>query len=215
MGLHDPFGHLQRKLWPKEKSIVKLAIWLPTTGSWESTQLRCVQVACDMSLERSRRGLQLWFRPCCDRRFAPKVIVPQSCRTPSLGDFETPIWSGAKYTIWGKVLTSRKSGPWWVLWVRGRPWLILAPKVFQPCANRLVCWFCAGLLEWVNYLSLLLVPSRSSNTPLYPSKVLKAGNVPRAPNLSIVFILGLNLSLPRGLGMRQFLTLILKAKWTI
>jgi len=28
MGLHDPFGHLKHKLWPKERSGVKLSIWL-------------------------------------------------------------------------------------------------------------------------------------------------------------------------------------------
>jgi hypothetical protein len=33
MGLHDPFGHLKHKLWPKERSGVKLAIWLLTTKS--------------------------------------------------------------------------------------------------------------------------------------------------------------------------------------
>jgi len=37
MGLHDLFGHLKHKLWPKEKSGVKLAIWLLTTKSQEST----------------------------------------------------------------------------------------------------------------------------------------------------------------------------------
>jgi hypothetical protein len=31
MGSHDPFGHLKHKLWPKEWSEVKLAIWLLTT----------------------------------------------------------------------------------------------------------------------------------------------------------------------------------------
>ncbi len=37
MGLHDPFGHLKHKLSPKEGLRVKLAIWLPTTKSWESS----------------------------------------------------------------------------------------------------------------------------------------------------------------------------------
>ncbi len=32
--MHDPFGHLKHKLWPKEKLIIKLAIWLPTAKSW-------------------------------------------------------------------------------------------------------------------------------------------------------------------------------------
>jgi hypothetical protein len=79
----------------------------------------------------------------------------------------------AKYTIWGKVVASPESGPWWVLWIQGRPWLVLAAKVFQPCANQLVCWFCVGLLEWLNCLSLFLVPSWSSSMPLYPYKVLR------------------------------------------
>ncbi len=114
-------------------------------------------------------------------------------------------WSGAEYTIWGKVVASPESGPWWVLWIWGCPRLVLAPKTLQPCANQLVCWFCAGLLEWMNCLSLFLVPSRSSSTPLYPSKVLRARNMPQAPNLSVISILGLNLSLPKGLGVRQFL----------
>jgi hypothetical protein len=48
--------------------------------------------ACDTSLKSSRRGLQLWFRSCPDRRSALEVIVPQSCRTPILGDFGTPTW---------------------------------------------------------------------------------------------------------------------------
>jgi len=33
MGLHDSFGYLKHKLWPKEGPEVKLAIWLPTTKS--------------------------------------------------------------------------------------------------------------------------------------------------------------------------------------
>ncbi len=49
MASHKPFGHLQHKLWQKEK--VKLAIWLPTTKSRESTQPRCVKVECDTLLE--------------------------------------------------------------------------------------------------------------------------------------------------------------------
>jgi hypothetical protein len=32
------------------------------------------------------------LEPHRDRRSTPEVIVPQSCGTLSLGDFETPIW---------------------------------------------------------------------------------------------------------------------------
>jgi len=33
LGLHDPFGHLKHKFWPKEGPEVKLPIWLSTTKS--------------------------------------------------------------------------------------------------------------------------------------------------------------------------------------
>jgi hypothetical protein len=36
MGSHDPFAYLKHKLWLKERSRVKLPIWLPTTKSQES-----------------------------------------------------------------------------------------------------------------------------------------------------------------------------------
>jgi len=38
---------------------------------------------------------------------------------------------GAEYTIWGKVVASPESGPWWVKWVQSCLWLVLAPKVLQ------------------------------------------------------------------------------------
>jgi len=51
------------------------------------------------------------------------------------------------------------------------PWLILAPKVFQLCTNHLVLVLCRSM--WVGEAcQLFLVPSQSSSTPFYPSKVL-------------------------------------------
>jgi hypothetical protein len=153
MGLHDPFGHLKHNLWPKEKSGIKLAIWLSTTKSWESTWFPCVQVACDTLLESLQWGLQLCLKRHSDRRSATEeVIVPQSCGSSNLGDFETPksIWMraprrGAKYTIWGKVVASPESGPWWVLWIRSHPWLVLAPKVLQLCINHFLLVLCKSV----------------------------------------------------------------------
>ncbi len=40
-------------------------------------------------------------------------------------------WNDAKYTLWGKVVTSPESRSWWVLWVQSRLWLVLALKVLQ------------------------------------------------------------------------------------
>jgi len=90
MGLHDPFGQLKHKLWPKERPGVKLAIRLPTTKSWESTQFPCVQVACDIPLESSRRGLQRCFIPHFNRRFAHKLWGPKVTGVPTLGILWVP-----------------------------------------------------------------------------------------------------------------------------
>jgi hypothetical protein len=56
MALHEPFAHLQHKLWQKEGSRVKLGVKL-TTKSQESTQPRCVQVECNTPLESSQGEL--------------------------------------------------------------------------------------------------------------------------------------------------------------
>jgi hypothetical protein len=137
MGSHDSFEHLKHKLWPKEGPEVKLAVWLPTTKSWESTQFPCVQVACHIPLERSRQGLQLFFGLHFNRRSSHKVMGPQTRGSPNPGQnaiWMWASWKGTKYTIRGLVVASPKSGLWWVLWIRVCPWLVLTPKVLK-CTN--------------------------------------------------------------------------------
>jgi hypothetical protein len=116
MGPHYPFGHLQHKLWPKERPGVKLTVWFPTTESQESTQFPCMQVTCDTSLESFRWGLQLWFRPRPNRRSTLEVILLQSCRTPNLGDFETPKWDKKPFGCHsrGVVQSILYGGRWWL-----------------------------------------------------------------------------------------------------
>jgi hypothetical protein len=92
MGLHDSFGHLKHKLWSKERPWVKLAIWLPTTKSWESTRFPPVQVVCDIPLESSQRGLWLCLRPHCNPRFAREIMRPQSCKSHNCETFGSPTW---------------------------------------------------------------------------------------------------------------------------
>jgi len=43
-------------------------------------------------------------------------------------------------TIWGRVVASPESGPWWVKWVQGRPWLVPTLKVCRMSSNQLVGW---------------------------------------------------------------------------
>jgi hypothetical protein len=82
MASHWPFGHLQPKLWAKEGPGVKLAVWLPTTKSRQSTSFRPPNWECDTSLKRSRRGLQVWFRPRRDQTPQSGVMSSQSPGTP-------------------------------------------------------------------------------------------------------------------------------------
>jgi len=101
MGLHDQFEYLKPKLWPKEGSGVKLPIWLPTIKSQESPRFSYVRVACHISLESSRWGLQLFFGPHLNKRSAHKVMGLQSRESPNFGNFETPTWeSQNKNDIW-------------------------------------------------------------------------------------------------------------------
>ncbi len=79
---HWSFGHLQPKLWAKEGPGVKLAIWLRTTKSRESTSSRHPIWECNMALKRSQRGLQLWLRPRHDRTLQSGVMSSQSSGTP-------------------------------------------------------------------------------------------------------------------------------------
>jgi hypothetical protein len=83
MASHWSFEHMQPKLCAKEGPGVKLAVWLPTTKSRESTSSPHPIWECDMALKRSRRGLQLWFRLCCDRTLQLGVMGSQCYKSPT------------------------------------------------------------------------------------------------------------------------------------
>jgi hypothetical protein len=82
MASHWQFGHLQPKLWAKERPGVKLAIWLPTTKSRESTSSRRRLEECDMELESSRWELQHWFKTRPDPSLGRGVMAVQSSGSP-------------------------------------------------------------------------------------------------------------------------------------
>jgi hypothetical protein len=74
-----------------------------------------------------------------------------------------------------------------------RPWLILTPKVLQLCTNHLVLVLCKPM--WVSEAcQFFLVPSRSSSTLLYPSKVLRIREHVRLLALSMFSIWDSHLS---------------------
>jgi hypothetical protein len=143
MGLHDPFGYLKHKLWPKEGPGFKLPNWLSTIKSQKSPWFTCVQVACNISLENSQQEIKLFFRPHFNRRSTQNLMNFQIHGNPNFGNFKIPnlgvlgqndiwllaLWPSTKNTIKGKVVASPKSMLWWVLWVHVCPWFIRAPKV--------------------------------------------------------------------------------------
>ncbi len=58
------------------------------------------------------------------------------------------------------------------------PCLVLAPRMLKLCTNHFVWVVCRPV--WVSEAcQLFLVPSWSSNTPLYPSKCCELGSMPR------------------------------------
>jgi hypothetical protein len=191
MGSHDPFGHFEHKLWLKERPWIKLTIWFPTTKIQESPQFPCVQVACNIFMESSQRGLQFCFRPHLNRRSTHKVMGPQNDSILNFGNFETPTlesrdkndiwvlvpWPGTKYIIRGKVVASPKFGSWWVLWIHGCMWFIREPKCSNYTLTNLLLRLCKSV--WVGELLVnLSSPIQNSNTHLYPLRCCEPKNTP-------------------------------------
>jgi hypothetical protein len=164
MASHWSFGHLQPKLWAKEGPRVKLAVWLPTTKSRESTRSWRALGECDMALERSRRGLQVWFRPRPNQRSGREAMMSQSPRNPKSGQFrdstlgvpgQTTTWvwarqSNAENTIGRMVVTLPELRSWCVTWVRVSPWLVPTPNACRMSSNQLVLVLDAS--SWPNSL---------------------------------------------------------------
>jgi len=119
MASHEPFGHLQPKLWAKEGPGVKLAVWLPTTKSQESTSSRRLQKECDGALESFQGELQLWFRPHSNRRSEPGDMSVQSPGSSTRDGFETPPWESREKVPFGcgsRGVMQRilYGGRWWL-----------------------------------------------------------------------------------------------------
>jgi hypothetical protein len=192
MGSHHPFGRLKHKLCPKERPRVKLTIWLPTTKSWESTQFTYVQMACDIPLESSWQGLQLFFKPHFNLRSAHKVMGLQSHKSPNFGRLETKCYLDVGPMERCRVYYKGEGGGFpqvramVSLVSLSRSWFVLAPKMLQLCTNHLMLVFCRPM--WISEAcQFFLVPFRSSNTPLYPSKVLRAKERAPTPCSFVVF----------------------------
>jgi len=109
MASHEPFGHLQPKLWAKER----------TTKSRESTSSQCLQKEYDRALESSRGELQLWFRPHSNLRLELGDMSSQSPRSPSRDSFGILPWESQEKVPFGcgfRGVMQRilYGGGWWL-----------------------------------------------------------------------------------------------------
>jgi hypothetical protein len=159
MGSHWQFGYVKHKLWAKEGSGVKVAVWLLTTKSRESTSSRCAIWVCDTALKSSRRELQLCFRSRRDRTLHSGDINVQSPETISGLPRGSPGKNGhldATSAASCKVYYKGEGGGF--PQVRAVvslvcpcfPWLVLTPKVLQLCTNHFVWVVCRPV--WVHKL---------------------------------------------------------------
>jgi hypothetical protein len=182
MPSHWAFWHLSLKLWAKEGPGVKLAVWLPTTKSRESTSFRRPIWVCDMALERSRRGLQLWLRPRRDPTLQSGVIAVQSSGSPARtisGQFRDSIsgvpgicaiWMRpprgvAEYTIGSMVVAYSRVRAVVCLVVRSARGLSQHQRVSGKWTNH------SGGLFWCRFKldQLSLLPSLIPGLPTQPS----------------------------------------------
>jgi len=151
MASHWQFGHLQPKLWAKEGSGVKLAVWLPTTKIRESTSSRRRLKKCDTELESSWRELQLWFRTRPDPSLGRRAVAIQSPGTPTWDSFGTPTWESREKEPFGCNFRNERQkilcgGRWWLPPSLGRgessspscPWLVPTPKGVSECELTLL-----------------------------------------------------------------------------
>jgi hypothetical protein len=225
MGLHWPFGHLKHKLWPKERSKVKLAIWLRplkvrnrpnflackqrATYHWKAlkraitlrqTSLQSEVCARSYAPSKSRESQLLEFRDfhmgVPGQKGHLDVAPMERCRVYYKGE-------GGGFPQVRAVVS---------LVCPSCPWFVLAPKVLQLCTNHFVLVLCRSV--WVSEAChFFLIPSQSSSTPFYPSIVLWARERAPTPCPSDVFNLGLTFESLKELGVRKKCISFHTLKW--
>jgi hypothetical protein len=131
-----------------------------------------------------------------------KLCTPKVARVP-FGSLETKSHLDVAPMERRKVYSKGEGGGFPQVWAMvslvnpSCAWFVLAPKVLQLCTNHLV--LVSRRFVWViEACQFFLVPSRSSNTPFYPSKVLRDKECASTPYSSIVFSLDSHLSPSRS-----------------
>jgi hypothetical protein len=181
MGSHEPFEHLQHKLWWKERSGVKLPIWLSTTKS----QNRPDPSVCKWSAKHCWKALNEGYNFALDLiaigGLHRKLCALKVAGVPFVGISGLPSGSpGTKSHL--DVALVESCRVYYVGEGGGFPWVRAMVSLVNP-ESPVACPNIKGVLEselthlelvecrfeWViQSLSLFLVPSRSFSMPLYP-----------------------------------------------
>jgi len=177
MASHVPFGHLKPKLWANERPGVKLAIWLLTTKSLESTSSWRPLKECDMVLESSRGELQIWFRPHSNPSLGWGVMSVQSPGSPNRDSFGTLFWESREKVSFGCSL----GGELQIILYGGRWWLPLSPGRGESTVSKCL-WLVPtpkGVPECELTLLWLVLDADSSEIILFPLPSLISGLLAR------------------------------------
>jgi len=213
MNSHDPFGHLKHKFWPKERMGVRLAV----DSQPLKVKNRYDLLACKWCATYRSKALDEGYNFALDlisiRGLHVKLWAPKIARVPTLvisglplGNPRTKCHLDVGLMERHRVYYKGEGGGFpqvravVSLMSSSCSWLVLTPKVLQLCINHLVLVLCRFV--WVvKPYQFFLVPSQSSSTPLYPSKVRWAKERGPTPCSFVVFCLGLTFEFLKELGV--------------
>jgi hypothetical protein len=218
IGGHDPFEYLKHKLWPKERSGVKLPIWLPTIKSWELPWFTCVQVLCLISLESSRWGLQLCFKITSIGGLHKKLWASKVARVPISRISRFPTWeSKDEMTFgcrpYGQAQRILQGGRWWLPPSLGHDescesMFAHGSSVHQKCPNYAITNLLFSLCRSMWIIDPLVThPNPHPGAPTHPStpNVLWARERTPTPYPSDIFTFGLVVESIKEFGGASYL----------
>jgi hypothetical protein len=156
MGSYNPFEYLKHKLWPKERSRIKMCqfdSWPLKFGNY--FDLLVFKWCATYHWKALNKGYNFVSYLTSIRGPHKKLRASKMSKVLISGISGFPTWeSQEKNDIWvlspwiiirnttrGKVVVFPKSGSWWVLRIRVCLWFVYAQKMIQLCTNQLVVWF--------------------------------------------------------------------------
>jgi hypothetical protein len=216
IGSHDPFGFLKHKLWPTERSRVKLAVWLMSTKNQKSPWFPRVQAACHIAWKDLDKGYNFVLDLISIGGLHTKLWAPKVAGVPIWGISGLQLESlGTKWHLGASPVARHKEyykgegGGFSPSLGRGESCEYVFAHGFsmhQKCSNSALTNLLFGLCRSVWIIdSLVICPSPHAGAPTHPStpKMLWAREHAQLLILSLFSHLDSQLSLPRSLEVCQ------------